>query len=75
MTTSSTTQQTKDAKDAAEKDAADRAAADKAAKAAKKAEKCAVQDCRRKPTTRGLCPAHWQTHRGLATPKEDTPDE
>ena len=60
MTTSSTTDQTPPAK---------------SAKAAKKAEKCAVQDCRRKPTHRGLCPAHWQTHRGLATPKEGTPDE
>ena len=60
MTTSSTTEQTSPAKPA---------------KAAKKTEKCAVQDCRRKPTNRGLCDAHWQTHRGLATPKEDTPDE
>lgn len=30
---------------------------------------CAVPDCRREPTTRGLCGAHYATHRGLA--KED----
>jgi hypothetical protein len=31
---------------------------------------CNVPTCTKKPEWRGLCPAHRQTHRGLADPKE-----
>ncbi|MEH1013054.1 hypothetical protein V6U90_08075 [Micromonospora sp. CPCC 206060] len=31
---------------------------------------CAVPDCKTEPTRRGLCDPHYDTHRGLATPKE-----
>lgn len=29
---------------------------------------CNVEDCVREPAHRGLCPAHWMSHRGLANP-------
>lgn len=32
--------------------------------------RCNAPDCGAHPELRGLCPAHWQTHRGLADPKE-----
>lgn len=31
---------------------------------------CNVDGCRRDATNRGLCDAHWATHRGFATPRE-----
>lgn len=31
---------------------------------------CNVPRCEAAPEWRGLCPAHRQTHRGLANPKE-----
>lgn len=31
---------------------------------------CNAPDCKRKPTNRGLCDAHWATQRGLADPKQ-----
>lgn len=33
-------------------------------------ERCNVPGCHRAPKTRGLCDAHWATHRGYATPRE-----
>ena len=38
-----------------------------------KPETCNVPDCPREPSTDGLCGIHWDTHRGLATPKEGKP--
>lgn len=29
---------------------------------------CKVAGCKREPAHRGLCPAHWMTHRGEADP-------
>lgn len=40
--------------------------------AAINAPECNVPDCWREPTTRGLCDAHYATHRGLGNPKEDS---
>lgn len=31
---------------------------------------CNVPGCKQDPEFRGLCGAHWMTHRGLADPKE-----
>lgn len=33
---------------------------------------CHVPDCVRKPVKRGLCEAHYDTHRSLADPKAVT---
>ncbi|MEV7263981.1 hypothetical protein AB0N38_10560 [Micromonospora aurantiaca] len=33
-------------------------------------EECNVPGCDGSATTRGLCDAHWATHRGFATPRE-----
>lgn len=35
---------------------------------------CNVPGCLAEPVTRGLCEAHWCTHRGLADPEDQTPD-
>lgn len=32
--------------------------------------RCNLPGCEEHPETRGLCSAHWQTHRGYAAPKE-----
>lgn len=37
-----------------------------------KSAECAVPDCQREPTKCGLCDPHYDTHRGLATPKEES---
>lgn len=47
-------------------------------KAAPKAPKCNVPSCqyRGDDLIRGLCPdVHWNTHRGLADPAPDAPEE
>lgn len=36
---------------------------------------CNVPGCPRTPEWRGLCPAHRQTHRGLADPKPEKTQE
>lgn len=41
----------------------------KPAKKAASRRACNVPDCGRKPTTRGLCDAHWASRRGDANPK------
>lgn len=36
--------------------------------------RCNLPGCEETPEWRGLCPAHRQTHRGLADPKERSGD-
>jgi hypothetical protein len=37
--------------------------------------RCNGPDCTEDPTHRGLCPVHWDTHRGLADePTQYSPD-